>query len=868
MGLAGCGGSGSGGSTAADSKAQALQMLSSAHKANFDAWKSSLLKSCDASEAFGLERSGRADQTGVDGIALLQKNDNSVIFSNENILAILSQYRSLSGVATTQVNQTEEENGSSYSIAAKTERSGSSCVLYLYGQKVYETVLAESFTVGTQYMTGKDITGSSQNLKITNIGNSGFSEVSQSGIFETLYQSFKPKSSVLGVISAKLGISNEQVNQFFKLDAQSPNLSIRIANDSSAIWTSNFDATITAKSSTIAGYFATSASSSLPLEIRLSVPKFDFKDVRNTSDQGSLKLEALLQITRKDPKTIAYTLLKMKNHGMVASNQPSGSKCLHDRFSAYFSNTSNRSVIQPSVDFVFSPCRVLHREIDGDYSDYGFLKNAMSQVFAGVQPSPQTQYGGWDKVLVQFAKKFHEDGRNLLQELDPVYRSKTISALSTNMEILKSALQSVPKQGEAEGYLFDMIFNWSFKGYSISQSKLDLIVKAVNNSYATFKTSTRWMLDALIQNPNTPDEQIARAASFDATYKAEATKAYELARELNYSEFEANTFNYIIQRPVSFAELKELNARLLTIRDDLGKYPNLNSYKSELLTLSTKWLKTKEVSAQELANVYSAISNVGDTFTESTKQLLRDLNTSYSAHKYTVDFAKDMSAEYKKLALSIKESSKAAGFEEKGQNLLKSVLQQKTTITEMRAWNALWTSTVAFVARERAKAPDEEFGSRAKDNRRRVVDIAITEMWSDEEYTALETISLLGKLKSMCDRYKDASSLADCSGLRPFSKKSKMLFDPEFAGRYKALGADFNVYVSQITDFKDTFLRRSFADTLLDNSNPIWSKCDNSVFAQKSKDLKAAVASFVGDPNTMKRWEAERKIKDIMENCR
>ena len=73
------GGGGGTGSGPAKSKEEAIARLSPQHRQAFEAWKQSLIKSCDASLAFGLGGEGRAESEGVDGHVLMQSSEGSML---------------------------------------------------------------------------------------------------------------------------------------------------------------------------------------------------------------------------------------------------------------------------------------------------------------------------------------------------------------------------------------------------------------------------------------------------------------------------------------------------------------------------------------------------------------------------------------------------------------------------------------------------------------------------------------------------------------------------------------------------------------------------------------------------------------------
>lgn len=71
------------------------------------------------------------DFDGVDGAALLQKNGNSLIFTDADKLEILMDYKTIPGIGNSTFSLTENINGLSSSLTGEGKRAGSVCSLYL-----------------------------------------------------------------------------------------------------------------------------------------------------------------------------------------------------------------------------------------------------------------------------------------------------------------------------------------------------------------------------------------------------------------------------------------------------------------------------------------------------------------------------------------------------------------------------------------------------------------------------------------------------------------------------------------------------------------------------------------------------------------
>ncbi len=869
--LAGCssGSGGSGQNPAPDNSAQsaeeALKRLSPQHKASFDAWQAKVIKACDSSDAFGLQKDNKMEEDGLDGAALIKKNNGSIVFSDGKNLAILTGYNSFSGTGNTKSEETTDLNGQTYTISVETKREGSTCSVYLYGQKVYETGIVQSFTVGTQYSPDKEATATSQIPVVRGLGVNGAAEVVQHGIYSLLSLSLRPSKEAQSFIGQNFGLNAEQSAKLFKLsDYTSTNSAVKFDGDSSAVWSNIETGNLISQASNLKKAFDGTARE-VSVEVRLQVPQFDFRGTKNTADNGNLKLILTSTIIKKD-SSFLYTLKGIQNVGLVAFSQTEAENCTKDRFVAYLGSSNGVNSISPSTQVMFSPCRTIFPDIENVSYKNGLLKSLIPVVFAGVTPSSQFQYGGWDYVLSQFAKETVNQNKDLVSELDPSSKTKIVSIVSKHLETIKSEIDKSKNMQQSKDVALQMGLDWSFKGIIVSGSRIAQIIQSVDNSSDIFKVSSERLLNDLARNPNSSDDQLSFASSIDANFKNEATKALNLSKDLSYVVFENDVFNQVIQKKVSIDELKNWSDRFSTIKTEVNKYPALSSVKSDLVGSSLKWLKNGEISAQDLSGVYSALNNSVDPFAESTRQLVSDLGQSLGGNKEALEFARNMTPEYKQLAVAIRNSSTAAEYEDWGKSFFSTVLQKRHSIDQLHQWNDMWASALSFIQREKARVAGE-LGSMPEWNRKKVIEIAVKETWSGQDFAALEAIAPVANSKNTCDRYKDASSQADCAGMSLFSKGSKKFFDPTYAGRYTNLGSDFKGYMNQMSSFDWTTLKWTLVGEFFGSWEPIWSNCDNSLFNQKASILKGQINSILNETDQLKKWDLERQIKETIKNC-
>lgn len=115
-------------------------------KNHFENWKSKIIKACTLKDAFGItEILSDMDETTLDIGQLIEKNENSAIFSLGSEFIALSRKEAMSGVRT----ETTESSG----LNVKMERTGNLCVVTLDGQEVFRTELARKVFIN--YHWGK-----------------------------------------------------------------------------------------------------------------------------------------------------------------------------------------------------------------------------------------------------------------------------------------------------------------------------------------------------------------------------------------------------------------------------------------------------------------------------------------------------------------------------------------------------------------------------------------------------------------------------------------------------------------------------------------------------------------------------------------
>ncbi|MGZ3797818.1 MAG: hypothetical protein ACXVB1_15715, partial [Pseudobdellovibrionaceae bacterium] len=805
------------------------------------------------------------EPTGVDAIALFAKNNASLIFAEGDNIAVLTSYDSFSGIGNTKSEESQTVNGQGYSISAESKREGSHCSIFLYGQKVYETYIAKSFSVGSQYMPGKVAKAASALPQVRSLGSSGAYEVTQSGVFDLISASLKPSKEALDLLEKKLALSDEQVNSLFKLSAYGyAESAVRIANESSAIWSDAHAGNLIGHESILKNIFD-GTHRNLALEIRLAVPSFSYGEAKNDADNGNLKL--ILQIAlAKQGNGLAYETQSLQNNGLFPFNEKESVQCAKDRASAFIGGSSTSNTLRPSVDQMIHVCETLHQDALVASYNSGLMKSLIPQIFYGIIPSGQIQYGGWDQVLSKLSLDLLKQGSDIRTELDPSDSTKIVRIVADHLLDLKAEVDNSKNLPVLEDAIYQMGLRWAFLGQNVSSSRVSQILQAVDNTADTFQVSSELLLRALSSQPNSFDDSLSFALSIDANYKSEALKALNRAKDLNYADFENDVFNQVIQKKLSFDEFKDWNKKFSVIKTELDKHSDISTVRGDLVGLSLKWLKSGEASPQDLSTIYAALNNSINPFSESTKTLLQDLSQSLGANKEALDFARNLTPEYKRVALAIRENATLCEFESWGSSFFQSILQKRPSMDQLNAWNELWTSSLAFIQREKGRTSGQMAAS-PEWNRKKVLELAVRETWGQQEFSAFEAIANVAKGKNTCERYIDASSLADCAGMDLFSKGTKKFFDPSFGNRYATLSADFSNYMNLLSGSDMTTLRWNLNNAFFGTWEPIWSHCDLNLFNTKAANLKSQVSAYVTTSDTMKKWELERQIRDTIENC-
>lgn len=852
----------------ARSPEEAVSKLSESSRQTFQSWKARAIKSCEPGEAFGIESrvtGGRKDYEGVDGAALLKANGESLVFKDGVARVVLTDHDSFSGQGTSKVEQTISVNGESQMLSAETRRSGSSCELYLYGQKVFETQIFQSFTIGLEIRSGKQASLMGAPVQVTPIGQAGYSVSEGVPVLELVNEVFRPGKEASDFFSRSLNLSKERAAQLFKIGRAGVKIA-KIANEPSAIWSIADSRGLIAFQSVLERYLRT-PNSVLPLEVRLEIPRMKIADVENKADRAFWSLGLDIAVQANDKQT-GISLANFDDRGLQPHRAHEALQCVESRVEAFVKSNGAETVnLQPSVPFMFDPCRVIDPKVETLAFDTGLMKSLLPIVFANVTPARFAQYGGWDDVLRQIAKETVKAGKDLRAELDPSSKARVVPTLATHLESLKSGLSRSSHLKPFEPTITEIGYRWTFAGYQISSSRIDEILHSLDQSIVPFEVSTLRLFDDLSSQPNAFDEQVRFANLIDDSYRNVALRALQLADDLGFKTFRQEVFNVVLQRQVKTTELNDWITKLRDIRYEIEPFKKLGGQKDRLVALSVKWLRSQEVTRAQLRSVYAAVDRSAAPFAESTRTMLNDLSRSYADGHEAVEFAATaINPEYEALASSIQNLAKRAEYERWGDALISTILQKRPSLQQLKSWNEMWSAIVAFNQREAVRVKDE-FGSTNDWNRKEIVEVAVKETWTNADFVSLETIAEVARYKTSCERHKGMSSLANCAGRSLFSRQKGLFFDPTFDGRYSKFARDLGGLLSQFSEFDAYSLKSKVTGKFFGSWAPIFSKCDKASFERNAHLVTSTLKQLKIEKDQFKKWDLERQLDKSLEDC-
>ncbi|MCB0364667.1 MAG: hypothetical protein H6624_06570 [Bdellovibrionaceae bacterium] len=878
----GCGGGGKsggggGGPQGPKTPEEALAKLTPEDRQTFENWKLQVLKSCDATQAFNGRSGSDIHDMGIDPAALLHKNSLSMVVKGpQGEMAFLGRTTGYSGESQSKFEYTVTVNGDSYTVQAEAKRNGSNCQVFLFGQKVYESVIARTMNVDSYWQPGTQAKSSIGRVSLKEYRGSEFAELKGHRFFEPLHDLQMALQESLPMIAGQLGLSREEAEKYFRLATEPGIESVRMIGWHNSLWMNSEYPQLVAPTEMLVE-LVRGASGNFALEWHRRAPRVQYGSVVNTSDSGSYKWVAKFRISslENQPEQMNFALESVAYQGLVAFENSSASHCFQERvetLSRLDDSTARRDRVVPSVDEALTPCRALAQDLDQVVRENGRLKEVLATALAFVVPSRYADYAGWNEVLTEYALKVMRSGLHIQGELDPSGRVPVIQDVALNLEYLRAELTKVSGlQSALSETVYHMGLSWAYTGENVSPVHITRILMALERVVDVFPQSVESALWALAREPRSHEEELVFAEQMSVEYKAEALNTLNVARALDYPEWERETHNQILQKRPSLSELRQWGDRFRNLQHQFQAYPLLVSQRGALVGMVLQWLKTGEADEQQINWVLAGLNNSVDPFQKSTERLIQDLKRSFVQNRDAVAFAHSLTAEYKDLARAILAHSQAIGMERVGTELFESVLQDRLPIERLREMADTMAGASEFSTREKNRTGgDKDFY-----NDRYLKDLvkrAVKEGWSRQDFVTLEQITELGRLQSSCDSdtfYKGASSVAFCIGGDRFSRREGRYLDPRYGHVYGALALDFLTYMHRLKpEFDYSSVRGDLMSAFFSSFDMLWGKCELSVIQSRRAHLAQQMGQYLRETDTFKKWEWEKAIRETLDNCR
>lgn len=869
------------------SPSEALARLSSSHRDALEAWKSRLTKSCNATEALTGRRpmsNGQDENSdlGLDAAALLERNGHSwILKGEEGEFALLGSARTFPGWSETKYESSVSFNSRSYSIQAETKRGGEKCELYVLGQKVHEFPILADVEVRGYSKPSLERKAWSSTITIQDTPSASQLEVTRNPLTDGLARALAPSDKAIGFLANRFGMEEALAKRLFRLSSLGfTHDSIRLTHAPSVLWMSSSAPSLIGDRAEVEKLFARESHSGT-LEWRVLPSTVNFLGHKNDADQGSLRFFLTLEIGATldqlphGEQPIRLRPLSVRFDGLQPFQDTEATECLRARVLSLKglrlaqqrgSNLPLNAHVEPSVNEALGGCTALISDIQEWAYQGGVFKSLLPEVLAGVEPSARTRYNDWDRVVSRLVLENLEGGKNPGRELDPAGTLPVIQKVSEVLGELHQKLQDKPLLRESKERVYRMGYSWAFSGKSVSAERVSRILTAAENVIRPFFRSTGRLLEDLSSQPEAQEAALTFAFELQEPYKLQAIDVLTLSRGLEYTDWERDFFDAILQRRPAIGELTEWKTRLGGIQERLSRYSNLEFARSRLAKLSVSWNQTGEASLDQIGEIYSSLSNAAQPFDASTRKLIEDLSQSLPEHRAELDFAARLDPGYKQSALTVRDRATASGMESWGKDFFSTVLQNRPALSQLQAWDASLQAIVGFNEREAARLKgDSNFFNESY--RKDLVQKAWKEGWTSDDFTALEQIAELARHKMTCERHRGASSLSNCAGADLFSKQQGRLLDPSFNHRYINLALEFTGYMNTLPEMDFRTVRRSMVNAFFGSTYPIWSSCQSGAYTTKTETLRTQVDAISKAPNMSKRWEIERAIDTTLRDC-
>jgi hypothetical protein len=863
---------------------EAIKRLSSFHLKQYEDWKDSVVKSCSSNSIFSNSESHPLDESkkvnkeigAIDAQLLLKKNSNSALLTNGTRSVLVNSFRAYFGEYLDKTYFSSDFNGVKYELLARTVQEGSKCSLYLYEQKVFETDIVKTMNLGLAISENFDQKLESKVAsKIAPVGRRGLSELYAPGLVEFFQLVLKPTAEDRDFVAKKFGIPQELAGDIITINRSfGSDISIRISGEETALW--NRVDTHRLVASTSALQKNLDAGKQLnAIEMRSRLPHLRFGEVTNSSDSGTYSVD-LKVVSEKLEDKVVYSLESAGQSGFKPFLPSEARDCIESRVSGYLipqGGENKNSQIVPSVGVALEPCHIL---IGDDLYQFalnsGLFKSLVPVVFRGVEPSKIFLYSDWDVVFSKLALTAFDQGKDLNEEFDPNRQTTIVSQASRVLNIMAPILANFRNLIAEKKLFYSMAMSWVFSNYAYTDAKIRDAFSVLDRVINSFRASTFAIIDCLTRNPESCSASLEFANSIDDAYKSKSLATLALSQEIDYGTFQ-RMFDSIFQIRPSLEVIDGVYARLTLVKAAMAPFSNISKIKMDLVESSMSWLEKGELTSEDLPKVYQAFDNTILFFPSSAEQLLNQFRKSAKDSNVSIIYASQVTQEAKDLATSILSLSKSIDLEEKGVDFFNTILQKRPSLEYIRQLQLAWSSSFKYTADERSRLSQVPEYSRDNEARRKeIIEVAIQDLWTSNHFSDLSNIAEVARLNDSCSRRgPGVSSVISCIDFTysSFRLSENSFFNPKFGSRYGLLAKNYSGWVRGVLANKDvsSFLGRDLISRFFGLGEPIWSKCIQLEFDEKSKKLETQISSLLVERDQFKRWDLETAIKSTIQNC-
>ncbi len=507
----GCGGKG-GGKKGSPGPQNPTLSLTDEQRKNFDAWKGSLLKSCDASSAF--DGAASKGDVGLDARQVLQASGRSLVLkSDQGAFVVFGQPRGLEGSQESKISASSstEINGRSTSseFAAMARRNGSNCQVLVGNEVVYETEIWSALPIALS---------SPGVLPEPSLSTSSLAIVEGSlvahGLLDAAIGSMtRPGKHLEDMLAPKFGsLTPEQRQQLFPVSGGQTG-SMRVSavlqdGPSSFVFDSEIDA-IRGSKDLVEGLSALTGRAKV--DVVFQVPRVFVGGVANQADQGVWTVAADIHWMPSGSLAPAASQRELSVRaaalqGMSEKTPARFNSCTALRRQAFEQGAlfgSGR--FAPSFDGVVQPCFVFADSWGSALDQDDGLRAHMARLLEGVQGGSEIDLNGWQIALQILIAHYAEQKADLQARLDPEGRSPLVVVASRYLKVLAdSGVQNGPLKGSM-GFLAERFaFRWAMDGAQIADRTMMGFLNAASNTYGVLPSSTMALVNSLSDAPLDP----------------------------------------------------------------------------------------------------------------------------------------------------------------------------------------------------------------------------------------------------------------------------------------------------------------------------------------------------------------------------